>query len=56
MKRVKLDLEFIFKSLTHFVYQFITTPVCLVSGFVMVEITEDLFSSVGMEAMKMLRW
>lgn len=45
MKRVKLDMEFIFKASPTLLYQFITTPACLVRWFCEnVEIDEDLFS------------
>ncbi|MBK7007261.1 MAG: activator of HSP90 ATPase 1 family protein [Saprospiraceae bacterium] len=45
MKRVKLDLEFIFKASPTLLYTFITTPACLVRWFCDgVEINEDLFS------------
>ena len=45
MKRVKLEMEFIFKASPTLLYQFITTPACLVRWFCdNVEIDEDLFS------------
>ncbi len=45
MKRVKVDSEFIFRASPNLLYQFITTPACLIRWFCDdVEINEDLFS------------
>ncbi len=45
MKRVKVELEFIFRASPNLLYQFITTPACLVRWYCDdVEINEDLFS------------
>jgi uncharacterized protein YndB with AHSA1/START domain len=45
MKRVKVELEFIFRASPNLLYQFITTPACLVRWYCdEVEINEDLFS------------
>jgi uncharacterized protein YndB with AHSA1/START domain len=45
MKRVKLDLEFIFRASPAIVYSFITTPACLVRWYCdEVDITGDIYS------------
>ncbi len=45
MKRVKVELEFIFRASPNLLYQFITTPACLVRWYCdEVEINEDLYS------------
>jgi uncharacterized protein YndB with AHSA1/START domain len=45
MKRVKVEFEFIFRASPNLLYQFITTPACLVRWYCdEVEITEDLYS------------
>ncbi len=45
MKRIKVDMEFIFRASPNLLYQFITTPACLVRWYCdEVEINEDLFS------------
>lgn len=45
MQRIKVDMEFIFKASPTLLYQFITTPACLVRWFCdKVEIDEELFS------------
>jgi len=45
MKRVSFELEFIFKASPAILYQFITTPSCLVRWFCdEVDITEDVYT------------
>jgi uncharacterized protein YndB with AHSA1/START domain len=45
MKRSKVDMEFIFRASPTLLYQFITTPACLVRWYCdEVEIDEDLIS------------
>jgi uncharacterized protein YndB with AHSA1/START domain len=45
MKRVKIDLEFIFKASPAILYTFITTPACIVRWFCdSVDIEDDIFS------------
>ncbi|MFM2392551.1 MAG: hypothetical protein RLZZ546_528 [Bacteroidota bacterium] len=45
MKRVRIDMEFICRANPTLLYQFITTPACLVRWFCdTVEINEDLYS------------
>ena len=45
MQRVKYDMEFIFRASPAILYQFITTPSCLVRWFCdAVDITEDIFT------------
>jgi uncharacterized protein YndB with AHSA1/START domain len=44
MKRSRIDLEFIFKASPTVIYQFITTPACLVRWFCdKVEIDDDVY-------------
>ena len=45
MKRVKFDMEFIFRASPAIVYRFITTPACLVRWFCdTVDITGDIYT------------
>ena len=47
MKRVKFDLEFIFRASPTILYKFITTPSCLIRWFCdEVDIQEDTFTFV----------
>jgi uncharacterized protein YndB with AHSA1/START domain len=47
MKRAKVDMEFIFRASPTLLYQFITTPACIIRWFCdEVEINEDLYSFV----------
>lgn len=45
MKRVKIDLEFIFRASPAIIYTFVTTPACLVRWYCdEVDITNDIYS------------
>ena len=47
MKRVKFDLEFIFRASPTILYKFITTPSCLIRWFCdEVDIQEDIYTFV----------
>ena len=57
MDRIKIDLEYIFKTSPAIIYNFVTTPACLVRWYCdEVDITNDVFKFYWWEAQKLLIW